>query len=379
MRTMSVKATMAREAILKRIVRGRMKPGDRIPSEMQLASDLKMNHQTVRRGLAQLVEEGVIVKQAGVGNFVKPIASLHVGTPIAIVMPASYLQMKGFSPAGLIYDGASRVLSQRDYNISVLTFGPWKLWDDAGQPAIDRGIRGMLVVPAFCATAGDIARLKSAGVPMVMLSYAPEIAGAGVGWVDCDVAAILLQLIEGLIARGHKRITVYQLTNKNAWAYEESVIRQAQINRKQQGGAPVMIELRDAVPFDVFSQQLGPTLDAQPEVRPSAVIVPDEIFAIEAFRVCYARGLRVPQDLAIAALQDHMPHAHPVPLTAMNAARHMSDAAAAAARELTKLLDGEEVEPRGIVLPAHVDWKASTGLTETSESKLRKPDPAVAL
>src|SRR5689334_4998770 len=149
MPTLSVKAQLAREAILKRIVRGRMKPGDRIPSEMQLASELKMNHQTVRRGLAQLVDEGVIVKQPGVGNFVKPVSTLHVGTSVAMVLPTQYLQMKSFSPAGFVYEGVSRVLEQSEYNISVLTFKPWKLWEDAGKPVLDRGIKGVLVAPSF--------------------------------------------------------------------------------------------------------------------------------------------------------------------------------------------------------------------------------------
>src|SRR4051812_18958197 len=102
---LSVKADRARDVILQRIVRRHMKPGERIPSEMQLAAELKMNHQTVRRGLAQLVEEGVIVKQRGVGTFVRPVRNLHVGEPVALLLPNSFFRIDAFSAPGLVYEG----------------------------------------------------------------------------------------------------------------------------------------------------------------------------------------------------------------------------------------------------------------------------------
>jgi hypothetical protein len=79
----------------------------------------------------------------------------------------------------------------------------------------------------------------------------------------------------------------------------------------------------------------------------------------------YARGLRVPEDVAIAAVADHTPQSHPVPLTAMNAAKAMGDVAAAASQQLVRLLDEGQSEQassaRGITLPVQVEWKASTG------------------
>jgi len=73
------------------------------------------------------------------------------------------------------------------------------------------------------------------------------------------------------------------------------------------------------------------------------------------------RKARPADAVAIAAVHDHTPQSHTVPLTAMNAARGMNDIAAAAARLLARQLNGEAVEPCGITLPARVEWKASTG------------------
>src|SRR5689334_8810852 len=106
MKTMSVKAAVAREAILKRITRGDVKPGDRIPPERELARQLGMNHQTVRRGLAQLVEEGVIVTQPGVGSFVQPSTATRVTTGVALILPARLFRIESFSVAGMLIEGA---------------------------------------------------------------------------------------------------------------------------------------------------------------------------------------------------------------------------------------------------------------------------------
>src|SRR5436190_15225118 len=165
MPTGSIKAGLARDAVLNRIVRGQLNPGQRIPSEMQLAAELKMNHQTVRRGLAQLVEEGVIVKQRRVGTFVRPVKSLHVGEPVSLLLPNSLFRIDAFSAPGLVYNGARRVLAQHEFNISMLGFDPGHLWDDAGRVALDRGVRGALVAPTIEDSADDIKRFRDAGVP----------------------------------------------------------------------------------------------------------------------------------------------------------------------------------------------------------------------
>ena len=146
MPAVSVKANIARAAILKRIARERMKPGDRIPSELQLASDLKMNHQTVRRGLAKLVEEGVIVKQPNVGSFVRPIGPLHANASVALILPENYFHIDVFSPTAHLYDGARRVLTQERSNVSILRFRAGRLWEDAGRVAAENGARGALLV-----------------------------------------------------------------------------------------------------------------------------------------------------------------------------------------------------------------------------------------
>lgn len=58
------------EDIKRQIESGRLKEGDAIPSETQLASEYRTSRVTVRRGLALLLEAGLIETVRGKGNFV---------------------------------------------------------------------------------------------------------------------------------------------------------------------------------------------------------------------------------------------------------------------------------------------------------------------
>jgi GntR family transcriptional regulator len=56
--------------ILERLAAGEWKPGDRLPSEPELAARFGVAISTVRAGLADLSSAGVLVKRQGKGNFV---------------------------------------------------------------------------------------------------------------------------------------------------------------------------------------------------------------------------------------------------------------------------------------------------------------------
>ena len=52
------------------IEKGRYTVGERLPSEIELSQMCKLNRNTVRQAISQLVDEGLVVKKNGVGTFV---------------------------------------------------------------------------------------------------------------------------------------------------------------------------------------------------------------------------------------------------------------------------------------------------------------------
>ena len=79
-----------RGTVLERIASGRYAPGDRLPSEGDLADDLGVHRLTVRRALDELSREGRLRVRQGSGTFVAPRPE-----PIAITIPLTPEEFSG--------------------------------------------------------------------------------------------------------------------------------------------------------------------------------------------------------------------------------------------------------------------------------------------
>jgi GntR family transcriptional regulator len=59
-----------RDVLVKRIVDGVWRPGEALPSETDIATDLRVSQGTVRKALNELAEENFVVRRQGKGTFV---------------------------------------------------------------------------------------------------------------------------------------------------------------------------------------------------------------------------------------------------------------------------------------------------------------------
>ncbi|MBC3186548.1 GntR family transcriptional regulator [Corynebacterium sp. zg-331] len=73
------------------IVEGTLEPGHRAPSTNELSAFHKINPATARKGLALLVESGVLVKRRGVGMFVTDHARAAIMERRRESFPGAYL------------------------------------------------------------------------------------------------------------------------------------------------------------------------------------------------------------------------------------------------------------------------------------------------
>jgi len=55
------------------IAAGKLRPGDRLPSESQLCEHHGVSRMTVRRAINILIEEGLVIAKQGQGTFIKPM------------------------------------------------------------------------------------------------------------------------------------------------------------------------------------------------------------------------------------------------------------------------------------------------------------------
>lgn len=59
-----------REALRSEIIQGNLHPGQKIPSEDELAQQYRVSRMTVRQGVMDLIKEGLLHRKHGVGTFV---------------------------------------------------------------------------------------------------------------------------------------------------------------------------------------------------------------------------------------------------------------------------------------------------------------------
>lgn len=59
-----------KEIIIAAIEKGKLKPGDQLPSQRELCEQYNMSHMTVRRAISELINEGLLVTQRGKGIYV---------------------------------------------------------------------------------------------------------------------------------------------------------------------------------------------------------------------------------------------------------------------------------------------------------------------
>lgn len=81
----SLAATVA-DQLAARIVGEHLAAGDRLPSERDLATQLRVSRLVVREALRTLTERGLIEVRPGVGAFVVPMASGAVTRPLALYL-----------------------------------------------------------------------------------------------------------------------------------------------------------------------------------------------------------------------------------------------------------------------------------------------------
>src|SRR6218665_2299332 len=75
--------------ILQSLQQGEWKPGEAIPSEMELAARFRVSQGTVRKAIDELAAENLVVRRQGKGTFVATHAEQHVQYRFLKLMPDS--------------------------------------------------------------------------------------------------------------------------------------------------------------------------------------------------------------------------------------------------------------------------------------------------
>ena len=113
-----------KERIKEAIVLGRHKIGERIPSERKLVELFGVSRITIRKAIEDMVREGILEKEWGIGTIVKSTPQL-IEKKIKIGLTCWHGEEYSYHPATLsILKGIGEVLKNTEFGIEVLFITP---------------------------------------------------------------------------------------------------------------------------------------------------------------------------------------------------------------------------------------------------------------
>lgn len=351
-----LKHNQARELVLRRIRTGHYRPGQRLPSERELAQDLELSHITIRRGLRDLVEAGLIIRRPRIGTFVQETRSMELANRLAIVLPnwignAAYDHP--FFP--VLLRGIMSGLDQKDCAVSLISYQAEQFWHDAGEAMMARGMRGAVVWTVNDIPEEQMEKLARSGIKVVLLDGAGLWPQLRFSTVAIDLRTPMREAMQRMVDLGHRRIAWLSYDQTRYRKFEEDLV--AEYAARYGLDSPQRINHR--LPGDPSDYTGYASLLSGPN-RPTAVIMQDELIAHEVFRTCHQLGVKVPEDVSLVAIADSAPRSHVVPLSAPDTPGLWGDAARRAAEHLRHLMESNDNKQIEVSLHASIQWKAST-------------------
>ena len=189
---------------------GKYLPGHKLPPIKELAENMGLNFLTVRKGILELANKGLLEVKPGVGTFVaeKPIRSDKKTINIALACRKFMLEIDQHHPAiGAYLAGAHRRCPTPKYAVHPMFYGMHHFIDDIGDALIDREIDGVVITGAGMLDR-DFEFLEANKIPAAMAdayrSNQPD--DDWIVSVCNDSEAVLRQAVAHLRGLGHKRI-----------------------------------------------------------------------------------------------------------------------------------------------------------------------------
>ncbi|MCG8346515.1 MAG: GntR family transcriptional regulator [Chloroflexales bacterium] len=356
---------------------GALKPYDRLPPEIDLAANLAVSRGTVRQALDLLVKQGLLQRIPGKGTFVtepdlRPGAQL-----IGIVVP--YLRDSLTSD---MLRGAENTLRRNNYSLIFChSEGDLALEYEQIKRLMREGVSGMILFPlAVAEEAMLLTRILSANIPLVLLDR--RLPGVKADCVLVDNMGGAYRAVEHLIELGHRHIACIRSPDQPSSVLDR--VRGYEQALRDEGilplaAVPLALHRHRAVDEEMAlytNEELAPIdMLLRASNPPTALFCINDIIAFGVMHYLLARGLRVPDDIAIVGFDD-IPLAPymPVPLTTV--AQPKYEIGVRAAELLLARLAGKKSLGRELALPTSLVVRESS--IPAAPSPTQRSFPAAA-
>lgn len=372
-----------RDWLLDYIAEHNFKPGERLPSERILGEALGFSRNTIAKGVAQLVDEGVLIRKARSGTFIGGAKKDQVSSEdqsnsriIGVLMPwldmgpageinaepATKVQLP-FRRRGMsayVTEGIIAVAREHDCRLVVRSYVNSITEYIVAETMSNEPIDGWIVLPGHTSeVASFYAKLLANGLPIVFVDQYFQNVSAD--HVITDNYGAAREAVRYLIAKGHRRIAYFgdfvpasSLVEREAGyraaleeagiCYDEEIVRSHEQMRGYKWSFDLALKHCCAIPDPV-----------------TAVFCVNDDAMLATLQAAGRWGMSVPDDVELAGFfDDHVPEWAQTPFT-----RVVQDTVGMGSKAMEFLLDrlsGEAPsDPRHMALPAHLVPDSITG------------------
>lgn len=343
---------------------GRLRPGDRIPSEADLARTFKVSRITSKQALALLAREGLVLRIPGKGSYVAqestdPRAGQRrtLGLILPVLTTRHELELLRGAEAEARFNGYTLAIRQSD-----------GLQESEAQAIADlqaNGVGGLIIWPVDGEYYNPaIIRLSTEKFPTVLVDR--NLPGIPLPAVTSDNRAGGLQAARCLTALGHREIAI--LSHPASWAASIA----ERLDGFHIGLGEAGIPLREGLrlldlnhDLDLNRAQVQGFLSRHPEVT-SVLAVNDGVGAA-AYLAAGDLGLPVPERLSIVCFDQSDP-TRSIPVT--HIAQQAEEMGRRAVQVVLDLINGRQAE----LTPIQVQVTLVKGNTCAPSPRAAGPD-----
>ncbi|MBB6670882.1 GntR family transcriptional regulator [Cohnella nanjingensis] len=369
--------TQIRQYIRDQIERKAWLPGDRIPSENELAGRFNVSRITVKNALSKLNEEGLIFRVQGKGSFISPDP---FGEPL-IYAPDAALggKNKGLvaylmprlvnSFTARMLDGVEAELAKHGYRlIFCKTKDSQEIEKEVLQEVIQLGVKGIIIFPVDGETySEDILRLTLIDFPLVVIDR--YLRGIETNCVYADNVEGARMATEHLISLNHTKIgflsTVYPGTTSledRLVGYEKALAEhhipvEHRLRLTHFAPEPMNTVLDEGIADETAKKEMQLYLKENPDM--SAVFAVNSAVGLTLIEAAVDMGIRVPEDLSVVFFDNYeLAALSAIPPTCVS--QDELEIGKEAVRLLVSVIDNPKKERSRVVLPNKLIVRKST-------------------
>ncbi|WP_309385904.1 GntR family transcriptional regulator [Cerasicoccus frondis] len=348
------------KALLKRMVlSGEVGQDQQLKPELEICKETNLSRTTVRKAIADLVDEGLLVRYRGRGTFVNIRRTPTQKKRLAMLA----CQPPNVSGAySLVFEGAQMAAARLGYEL--LLSNTQNDTDAALNQAIslnEMRVAGTIVVPLQTvspnySTGLIINALRQAGQKVVLVDEnSPDDSIVSISSQNREAMKVLTQ---HLIGRGYQRIAFLTSTRTEAVIEREEGFMEAMRDAGLEVPPEYFLEVAGRDParqgaqeIDVFRAMRQP---------PEAIVCLHDLIALNAMKRCAERGWKVPKEIAIVGFDD-LPQASMSQPTLTSVHQPLRECGERALELLVELLDGKDHYACHERLPCQLMVRASCG------------------